>query len=76
MTEHLFFLSSVLRPQDDGFSEETQFRVQVHRLLVLLGAGLIVGFAPLYAVSNPNATDPLWARLGVAGLLVALRSVS
>ena len=76
MTEHLFFLSSVLRPQDDGFSEETQFRVQVHRLLVLLGAGLIVGFAPLYAVSNPNATDPLWARLGVAGLLVALLSVS
>ena len=48
----------------------------MHRLLSLLGAGLVVGFVPLYAFANPEATDPLWGRLAVAGLLVGLFAAS
>jgi PAS domain S-box-containing protein len=48
----------------------------VHRLLSVLGAVLVVAFGPLYAVSNPDAVDPLWARLGIASLLFALLGAS
>jgi len=44
--------------------------------LSLLGAAFIVAFGPLYALSNPEATDPLWARLGAAGLFIVLCAVS
>ncbi len=51
-------------------------QVQVHRLLSLLGAGLVVGFAPLYAVAAPDAIDPLWVRVGIAGLFLTLLAAS
>ncbi|MCS4102772.1 PAS domain-containing sensor histidine kinase [Salinibacter ruber] len=76
MSEPLFSLLSTLRPEDDRLSDRTKFQVQMHRLLSLLGAALILGFAPLYALAGPNGTDPLWARLGVAGLLVGLFAAS
>jgi PAS domain S-box-containing protein len=65
-------LSAFLRPEDPSFSSEAPFQLQAYRLLTLLGAALILLFAPLYATSAPDAVDPLWARLGMAGLLGAL----
>ncbi len=80
MASSVFGLLSSLRPQDDQLPEEARSQIQVHRLLSMLGAGLVVGFAPLYAAATPAATpaaipeaiDPLWARLIIAGLLLAL----
>lgn len=60
----------------DGLSEARRFRIQVHRLASLVGACLVLAFGPLYAVSNPEATDPLWARLGLSGLFVFLLGAS
>ncbi len=76
MSAPLFSLFSTLRPEDDCLSDRARFQVQMHRLLSLLGAGLILGFAPLYALDSPGGTDPLWARCGVAGLLFGLVSAS
>ncbi len=76
MTSAVRDLLSRLRPRDDHRPEEARLQVQVHRLLSLLGAGLVVGFAPLYAIAIPEAVDPLWARLIIAGLLLALFGAS
>ena len=66
-------LDFVLPPQsrDDRLPEEARSQLRVHRLLTLFGAALVVLFGPLYAVSNPDAVDPLWARLGIAGVFLA-----
>ena len=58
------------------FSEEDRFQVRTHRLITLLGACFVLAFGPLYAVANPEATDPFWARLLLAGLLVSLFGAS
>ncbi|MCS3679356.1 PAS domain S-box-containing protein [Salinibacter ruber] len=76
MSRLLLSLFSLLRLKDDRLSDRAKFQVQMHRLLSLLGAALILGFAPLYALAGPSGTDPLWARFGVAGLLVGLFSAS
>ncbi len=76
MPQVLLSLFSALRPRADRLAEETRFRLQMHRLLSLLGAVFIVAFGLLYALSNPEATDPLWARLGTAGLFIVLCAVS
>jgi len=76
MTGDLLSLFSALHSQSNRLSEEARFQVQMPRLLSLLGAGLVVGFTPLYALANPEATDPLWGRLVVAGLLVGLFAAS
>ncbi len=76
MASSVFGLLSSLRPQDDQLPEEARSQIQVHRLLSLLGAGLVVGFAPLYAAATSEAIDPLWARLIIAGLLLALLGAS
>jgi PAS domain S-box-containing protein len=76
MPQVLLSLFSALRPRADRLAEETRFQVQMHRLFSLLGAVFIVAFGPLYALSNPEATDPLWARLGAAGLFIVLCAVS
>ncbi len=76
MSRLLLPLFSLLRLKDDRLSDRAKFQVQMHRLLSLLGAALILGFAPLYALAGPSGTDPLWARFGVAGLLVGLFSAS
>ncbi|WP_263786190.1 hypothetical protein [Salinibacter grassmerensis] len=57
-----------LRPRAGQFPEEARSQVQGHRLLSLLGAGLVMGFASLYAVASPSAVDLLWARVGIAGV--------
>ncbi|MCS4195852.1 PAS domain S-box protein [Salinibacter ruber] len=76
MTTSVRALLSRLRPRDDHLPEEMRSQVQVHRLLSLLGAGLVVGFAPLYAVAAPDAIDPLWVRVGIAGLFLTLLTAS
>ncbi len=76
MTRLLSDTSSLFRPTDERLSQETQAQVQLYRFLSLLGAVLIVGLGTLYAASNPDATDPAWARLGVAGLFGALFAAS
>jgi len=65
-------LFSRLRARDAPITDEPRSQVQIHRLLSLLGAGLVVAFAPLYAAATPDAVDPLWARLGIAGLFLTL----
>lgn len=76
MAQSFFSLLSALRPQFDGLSEGVQFQVQIHRLASLAGACLVLAFGPLYALSNPGATDPLWARLGLAALFLTLFGAS
>ncbi len=72
MLQILPSIFSALQPRADHLSQETRVQVQIHRLLSLLGAGFVVGFGPLYALSNPGAVDPLWARLAVSGLFACL----
>lgn len=70
---HAFFDAlAVFRPSEAGFSRELKAQIQIHRLLSLLGAILVPLFGPLYAVANPEAIDPAWARLGIALLFVLL----
>jgi len=76
MASSVFDLVSPLQSRDDRLPEEARSQLRVHRLLTLLGAALVVLFAPLYTASNPGAVDPLWARLGIAGLFLGLLGAS
>jgi signal transduction histidine kinase len=67
---------SFFRPSGMGLSPEARSKIEIHRLLSLLGAFFVLLFGPLYAASNPEAVDPVWARVGVAVLFVALFSIS
>lgn len=68
----LFDSFSHLRPDDTALSPRARTVVQGGRLLTLLGVVIYLGFGLLYAVSAPEATDPLWMRLAISGGLVAL----
>ena len=72
MSSAFFRVLSTLRPEDSTLSRETRSQVQIHRLLSLLGAVFVPLFGPLYAVANPGAVDPTWARIGISGLCLAL----
>ena len=72
MSSAFFRVLSTLRPEDSTLSRETRSQVQIHRLLSLLGAVFVPLFGPLYAVANPGAVDPTWARIGISGLFLAL----
>ncbi len=64
---------TVFRPTDEGLSARERSQVQAHRLLFLIGAVLGLLFIPLYALSSPEATtDPVWARIAVAGCLAGV----
>jgi len=76
MTRLFSDISSLFRPADEALSQETQAQVQLYRFLSLLGAVLTVVVDTLYAASNPEAVDPAWARLGVAGFFAALFAAS
>lgn len=67
---------SLFRPEDEILSRETRSQIQLYRLLTFLGIVLIPLFGVLYHVSNPDAVDPTWARLGIAELLAALLAAS
>ena len=64
------------RPRDESLSDRKKSQIQVHRLLLFLGAGLCLLFIPLFEVSSPEAVDPTWARVAVAGLLVGVFAAS
>lgn len=63
---------SVFRPTGMGLSHEARSKIEIHRLLSLLGAFFVLLFGPLYAASNPTAFDPMWARVGTAALFIIL----
>lgn len=63
---------SVFRPSGMGLSQEARSKIEIHRLLSLLGAFFVLLFGPLYDASNPGAVDPVWARVGIAVLLFGL----
>lgn len=67
---------SLFRPSGMGLSSEARSKIEIHRLLSLLGAFFVLLFGPLYAASNPEAVDPVWARVGVAMLFVFLFAIS
>ncbi len=70
MTAPLYRVLSILRPDDSGLSEETRWRIQVYRLLSLLGAVLVPLFGRLYRLGGADVVDPVWARvLLMAGFL-------
>jgi PAS domain S-box-containing protein len=68
--------SSLFRPADEDLSQKTLAQIQLYRFLSLLGAALTVCVGSSYAASNPEAVDPAWARLGMAGLFAALFAAS
>ena len=67
---------SILRPEGEELSGERQSDVQTYRLLGLLGAVMVPVFGVLLAAPDPQATDPMWIRLGLSALLVGLVGAS
>ncbi|WP_263785646.1 PAS domain S-box protein [Salinibacter grassmerensis] len=61
--------STLFWPSDDTLSASAKSRVQVVRLLCLLGSVLIPLYGLLYEAARPEATDPMWVRLGIAAVL-------
>lgn len=72
MNSLLFWTSTLLRPDDDVFSSEERSEIQLHRLLTLLGAVLLLGYGFLYAVQNPMGATLVWLGLGLAAAFVGL----
>jgi hypothetical protein len=64
------------RPRDARLSPEERSRVQVHRLLTVIGTVALLGIGALHRWVTPEATDPLWARLGVTALYPTLLVLS
>jgi len=68
-------LSTLFCPEDEALSAEAREQIQLYRLLLLLGILLLPLFG-LSAPSVPGTTDPMWVRLGAAGLLAGLFGAS
>ncbi|MCS3645888.1 PAS domain-containing sensor histidine kinase [Salinibacter ruber] len=64
-------ITALLWPSDDMLSTNAKSRLQVVRLLCLLGSLLIPLYGLLYEAARPEATDPMWIRLVIAGVLGA-----
>jgi len=67
---------SLLRPTGTALSSERKARIQIHRLLCVLGAILVPLFGLLYKLASPGAFDPLGPRLLIAALFAGLVVVS
>lgn len=67
---------SIFRPSSAALPEETKSEIQIHRVMTVLGLILVPLFGVFYAWSSPQSIDPLWARLGLAGLFGALLGTS
>lgn len=65
-----------MRSNKKSLSERRAVRVQLYRLLCLLGAALILLFGILYEWTNPQATDPAWARITFVGVTLGLTGAS
>lgn len=64
--------SQIFRPTDEHLSSRQKSKVEVDRLLFVLGAILCLVFIFLFDLSDSEATDPTWARLVVTGLLAGV----
>nr|WP_279304814.1 PAS domain-containing protein [Salinibacter ruber] len=62
-------ITALLWPSDDMLSTNAKSRLQVVRLLCLLGSLLIPLYGLLYEAARPEATDPMWIRLVIASVL-------
>jgi len=65
-----------LRLNNESLSERRAVRVQLYRVLCLLGVALILLFGVLYHWTNPRAIDPVWPRLVFVGLTLGLIGAS
>lgn len=70
------FFRSIFRPEDEDLSSERRSQVEFYRILSLLGFLLVPLFGVLYEIANPEATDPVWARLTVGILFLVLFGAS
>lgn len=76
MGRFLTSIHSAFRPPDESLSSEEKSRIQVYRLLSLLGAALTLFVGSIYASSRPSGVDPAWARRTIALLFAVLFAAS
>ena len=72
MTRLVQSIASWLRPGDNALASDEKDRIQLYRLMSLLGASLILGFSMLYRMSGLESASPHWAYLGLSGLFGGL----
>ncbi|WP_263788750.1 PAS domain-containing sensor histidine kinase [Salinibacter grassmerensis] len=72
MVRLVLTFSSLLRPDDGAFSSDEGDRIQLYRLMSLLGAFLITSLSILYRLSGLESASPMWAYLGLSGLFGGL----
>ncbi|WP_103027320.1 PAS domain-containing sensor histidine kinase [Salinibacter altiplanensis] len=72
MSHTALTFSSLLRPDDEAFSSDEEDRIQLYRLMSLLGAFLISSLSILYRLSGLESASPMWAYLGLSGLFGGL----
>ncbi|MCS4223155.1 hypothetical protein GGP47_002598 [Salinibacter ruber] len=72
MVRMVLTVSSLLRPDDEALSSDEEDRIQLYRLMSLLGALLITSLNILYRLSGLESASPMWAYLGLSGLFGGL----
>lgn len=65
-------VSSLLRPEDQALSINERASVQVYRLFCLFGVPLVPAVGLLQRTFGVETIAPMWAYLGISGLLAAL----
>ncbi len=61
MVRMVLTVSSLLRPDDEALSSDEEDRIQLYRLMSLLGAFLITSLSILYRLSGLESASPMWA---------------
>ncbi|MFB6273920.1 MAG: PAS domain S-box protein [Salinibacter sp.] len=67
---------SFFRPSDASLPPDKKGRVQLYRLISLLGAVLIPSISILYRVSELDPATPAWTYFGLSGLFAGLFATS
>ncbi len=67
---------SLLRPEDEALTIDEKVAVQVYRLMCLLGVPLPPAVGLLQNASGLEVIAPMWARIGISGVLVTLLGAS
>ncbi|PSQ82074.1 MAG: ATPase, partial [Bacteroidetes bacterium QS_1_63_11] len=76
MTTSLPRIFQAFRPEDESLDPRAKARVQIYRLLSLLGAVLFPAVGLLFEASSLEAVDPIGPRLVISGLLTGLFGAS
>jgi len=76
MTTSLPRIFQAFRPEDESLDPRAKARVQIYRLLSLLGAVLFPAVGLLFEASSLEAVDPIGHRLVISGLLTGLFGAS